>query len=120
MPTMVSIRWDHPNHFIQNDFGKWAKQQFMINTLFLSTLHMVIKRPTYIKRPVETNESRLVGFNRSFNIGRPFNIHVKSTYSKALCNRSNSADTFSKPGHMFPIVANPGGVLARPGHSSIY
>lgn len=41
----------------------------------------------------------------------------RAATARALCNRSNSADAFSKPGHMFPIVAHPGGVLGRPGHT---
>merc|ERR1719359_131174 len=41
----------------------------------------------------------------------------RAATARALCNRANAADSFSKPGHMFPVVANPGGVLARPGHS---
>jgi len=41
----------------------------------------------------------------------------RAATARALCNRSNSADSFSKPGHMFPVVADSGGVLTRPGHT---
>jgi len=41
----------------------------------------------------------------------------RAATARALCNRSNKADAFSKPGHMFPVVADPGGVLTRPGHT---
>mmetsp|Transcript_3489 Transcript_3489/g.10596 ORF Transcript_3489/g.10596 Transcript_3489/m.10596 type:complete len:377 (-) Transcript_3489:314-1444(-) len=41
----------------------------------------------------------------------------RAATARALCNRSNKAEFFSKPGHMFPVVADAGGVLARPGHT---
>eukprot|EP00747_Dinoflagellata_sp_TGD_P165691 gnl/TRDRNA2_/TRDRNA2_187341_c0_seq1.p1 gnl/TRDRNA2_/TRDRNA2_187341_c0~~gnl/TRDRNA2_/TRDRNA2_187341_c0_seq1.p1 ORF type:complete len:378 (-),score=72.52 gnl/TRDRNA2_/TRDRNA2_187341_c0_seq1:70-1203(-) len=41
----------------------------------------------------------------------------RTATAKALCNRSNPAEAFTKPGHMFPVVASPGGVLERPGHT---
>eukprot|EP00933_Yihiella_yeosuensis_P050047 TRINITY_DN47811_c0_g1_i1.p1 TRINITY_DN47811_c0_g1~~TRINITY_DN47811_c0_g1_i1.p1 ORF type:complete len:379 (+),score=56.71 TRINITY_DN47811_c0_g1_i1:81-1217(+) len=41
----------------------------------------------------------------------------RAATARALCNRSNSAEAFSKPGHMFPVVAHEGGVLSRPGHT---
>lgn len=41
----------------------------------------------------------------------------RAATARALCNLTNSADTFSKPGHMFPVVPSPGGVLERPGHT---
>lgn len=36
---------------------------------------------------------------------------------RALCNLANKAESFSKPGHVFPLCARPGGVLERPGHT---
>lgn len=36
---------------------------------------------------------------------------------RALCDVSNPAEAFSKPGHVFPLCARPGGVLERPGHT---
>ncbi len=37
--------------------------------------------------------------------------------SMALANSNVSADDFVRPGHMFPLVAKPGGVLVRSGHT---
>jgi 3,4-dihydroxy 2-butanone 4-phosphate synthase/GTP cyclohydrolase II len=37
--------------------------------------------------------------------------------SLALANSNVSADDFARPGHMFPLVARPGGVLVRSGHT---
>jgi len=36
---------------------------------------------------------------------------------RALCDIENSADAFSKPGHIFPLCTRPGGVLEREGHT---
>mmetsp|Transcript_49859 Transcript_49859/g.106101 ORF Transcript_49859/g.106101 Transcript_49859/m.106101 type:complete len:377 (-) Transcript_49859:37-1167(-) len=41
----------------------------------------------------------------------------RAATARAMCNRSNRAEFFSKPGHMFPVVADAGGVLKRPGHT---
>merc|ERR1712039_1092574 len=37
--------------------------------------------------------------------------------ARAFCDLSNPAESFSKPGHLFPLCARPGGVLERPGHT---
>jgi 3,4-dihydroxy-2-butanone 4-phosphate synthase len=36
---------------------------------------------------------------------------------RAFCDTSNTPEHFSKPGHMFPLCARPGGVLEREGHT---
>eukprot|EP00442_Polarella_glacialis_P020718 CAMPEP_0115163520 /NCGR_PEP_ID=MMETSP0227-20121206/72558_1 /TAXON_ID=89957 /ORGANISM="Polarella glacialis, Strain CCMP 1383" /LENGTH=237 /DNA_ID=CAMNT_0002575841 /DNA_START=25 /DNA_END=735 /DNA_ORIENTATION=+ len=36
---------------------------------------------------------------------------------RALCDISHGPEAFSKPGHLFPLCARPGGVLERPGHT---
>lgn len=36
---------------------------------------------------------------------------------RALCDTAHPAEAFSKPGHMFPLCARPGGVLERQGHT---
>jgi len=41
----------------------------------------------------------------------------RATTARALCNRSNRPDFFSKTGHMFPVASDPGGVLQRQGHT---
>lgn len=41
----------------------------------------------------------------------------RAATARALCNRSNSAEAFSKPGHMFPVICSPNGVFDRPGHT---
>jgi len=41
----------------------------------------------------------------------------RAATARALCNRSNPAEAFSKPGHMFPVATSLGGVLERAGHA---
>eukprot|EP00928_Gymnodinium_smaydae_P098719 TRINITY_DN9243_c0_g1_i1.p1 TRINITY_DN9243_c0_g1~~TRINITY_DN9243_c0_g1_i1.p1 ORF type:complete len:379 (+),score=58.23 TRINITY_DN9243_c0_g1_i1:50-1186(+) len=41
----------------------------------------------------------------------------RAATARALCNLANPPQAFSKPGHMFPVVANEDGVLGRPGHT---
>lgn len=36
---------------------------------------------------------------------------------RALAEDTTAAEQFSRPGHVFPLVARPGGVLVRPGHT---
>lgn len=37
---------------------------------------------------------------------------------RAMCDmKKNRAEDFSKPGHIFPLCARPGGVIERPGHT---
>jgi len=41
----------------------------------------------------------------------------RAATARALCDLSHPAEAFSKPGHIFPLCARPGGVLERPGHT---
>mmetsp|Transcript_59639 Transcript_59639/g.156791 ORF Transcript_59639/g.156791 Transcript_59639/m.156791 type:complete len:239 (+) Transcript_59639:70-786(+) len=46
-----------------------------------------------------------------------FSAADRAATSRALCDMSLQAEAFSKPGHLFPLCARPGGVLERPGHT---
>ena len=41
----------------------------------------------------------------------------RATCIKALCDADATKDDFSKPGHVFPLIAKSGGVLRRTGHT---
>eukprot|EP00928_Gymnodinium_smaydae_P052815 TRINITY_DN36973_c0_g1_i1.p1 TRINITY_DN36973_c0_g1~~TRINITY_DN36973_c0_g1_i1.p1 ORF type:complete len:255 (+),score=62.68 TRINITY_DN36973_c0_g1_i1:143-907(+) len=41
----------------------------------------------------------------------------RAATARALCDLSNPPESFSKPGHLFPLCARRGGVLERPGHT---
>ena len=43
--------------------------------------------------------------------------HDRATTLRALANPKASPSEFARPGHVFPLVADPGGVAARPGHT---
>ncbi len=36
---------------------------------------------------------------------------------RALANPQTALNDLARPGHVFPLIANPGGVIARPGHT---
>ncbi|CAK0837071.1 unnamed protein product, partial [Prorocentrum cordatum] len=41
----------------------------------------------------------------------------RAATARAFCDLSNKPESFSKPGHLFPLCSKPGGVLERPGHT---
>lgn len=41
----------------------------------------------------------------------------RAATARALANDNCDADDFLRPGHMFPLIARPGGVLTRSGHT---
>ncbi len=43
--------------------------------------------------------------------------YERSLTAMAITKPEVGAEHFRRPGHMFPLIANPGGVLARPGHT---
>ena len=43
--------------------------------------------------------------------------HDRAATLRALTDPQASAADFARPGHVFPLVADPGGVAARPGHT---
>ena len=44
-------------------------------------------------------------------------VSDRATTIKALIDKKTKPNQFSKPGHVFPLVAKNGGVLRRPGHT---
>ncbi len=43
--------------------------------------------------------------------------HERSMTAQAITDPAAGPEHFRRPGHMFPLIANPGGVLSRPGHT---
>lgn len=43
--------------------------------------------------------------------------HDRAATVQALCNPASKPEDFGRPGHIFPLVACPGGVLRRAGHT---
>lgn len=81
------------------------------------------------KRAGELKLSPMVEHNKD-HLGTAFTVtvdHVKSTTgisayeraytTKELVNPSAKAEDFTRPGHVFPLIAKEGGVLKRAGHT---
>ncbi|WP_017814364.1 MULTISPECIES: 3,4-dihydroxy-2-butanone-4-phosphate synthase [Paenibacillus] len=43
--------------------------------------------------------------------------HERSMTAQAITDPAAGPEHFRRPGHMFPLIANTGGVLSRPGHT---
>lgn len=43
--------------------------------------------------------------------------HDRAATVQALCNPASKPEDFGRPGHIFPLIACPGGVLRRAGHT---
>lgn len=43
--------------------------------------------------------------------------HERSMTAIGITDPEAGPEQFRRPGHMFPLIANPGGVLSRPGHT---
>ncbi len=43
--------------------------------------------------------------------------HDRALTIRGLVDAASRPDDFRRPGHIFPLIANPGGVLERPGHT---
>lgn len=57
--------------------------------------------------------------NISFHAGTTTGIsaHDRALTARALASPHTSPSSLSRPGHMVPLRARPGGVLTRPGHT---
>ncbi|MCP8894564.1 3,4-dihydroxy-2-butanone-4-phosphate synthase [Shinella daejeonensis] len=69
----------------------------------------------------ENTESLRTAFTVSIDIKQGATTGIsaqdRALTVKALFDPSSRPDDFARPGHVFPLIANPGGVLARPGHT---
>ncbi len=51
------------------------------------------------------------------NGGSGISAHDRAATVRAVADPGFGGDAFSRPGHVFPLRARPGGVLERPGHT---
>ena len=74
-----------------------------------------------ILRSRNSNSSQPTAFTTSvdYKVGTSTGISAydRSATIKALIDPNSQPSDFTHPGHMFPLRANPGGVLIRPGHT---
>src|SRR5918992_1326811 len=71
---------------------------------------------------VEQNRSRhgtnfTVSIEAAEGIATGISAHDRALTIKVACAKDAKADDIVQPGHVFPLVAHPGGVLARAGHT---
>lgn len=67
------------------------------------------------KDPHGTNYTITVDATNRFSTG--VSAADRANTARVLANRESSPESLIRPGHMVPLRANPGGVLARPGHT---
>ncbi|OBZ66745.1 3,4-dihydroxy-2-butanone 4-phosphate synthase [Grifola frondosa] len=58
-----------------------------------------------------------LGFALAFRTTTGISAHDRALTARALASPSSQPSSFSRPGHMVPLRARPGGVLARRGHT---
>ena len=71
---------------------------------------------------VEQNRSRhgtnfTVSIEAAEGIATGISAHDRALTIKAACSPNSKAEDIVQPGHVFPLIAHPGGVLARAGHT---
>jgi len=77
----------------------------------------------YGLQPMVSNNTCRLGTNFTVSVDYKYDVSTGISMSdrartiKALSDFENMEDDFTKPGHIFPIVAREGGVLERPGHT---
>ena len=71
---------------------------------------------------VEQNRSRhgtnfTVSIEAAEGIATGISAHDRALTVRVACARDSKAEDIVQPGHVFPLIAHPGGVLARAGHT---
>ena len=71
---------------------------------------------------VEQNRSRhgtnfTVSIEAAEGIATGISAHDRALTIKVACSANAKAEDIVQPGHVFPLIAHPGGVLARAGHT---
>ncbi len=75
-----------------------------------------------LKPMVEQNRGRhgtnfTASIEAAEGIATGISAHDRALTIKVACSEKSSAEDIVQPGHVFPIVAQPGGVLVRAGHT---
>ncbi len=94
------------------------------NARGLICLTLTRERCEYLKLPLMVNENQ-TAFNTSFTVSIEAATGVTTGISAAdrartiqvAVSRDSAAEDIVQPGHVFPIMAQPGGVLRRAGHT---
>ncbi len=76
-------------------------------------LHKMVSSNTALHETAFTVSIDLIGQGCSTGIS----AYDRSTGIKAIVNKDTKAHDFARPGHIFPLIAEDGGVLRRTGHT---
>ena len=76
-------------------------------------LDLMVRHNTALHETAFTVSIDLVGHGCTTGIS----AYDRATGNRALADDSIKADSFARPGHIFPLVARDGGVLERTGHT---
>jgi len=101
------------------------KIAFMVNeTSGMICVGLEAKRCDELKLPqmvVRNTESYQTAYTVSCDVRKGtttgISAHDRASTLNALADKRSAPDYFSRPGHVFPLQAKPGGVLQRPGHT---
>ncbi len=74
-------------------------------------------QPMVSKNTCRLGTNFTVSVDYKYDVSTGISMGDRARTIKALSDFGNKADDFTKPGHVFPIVARDGGVLERPGHT---
>jgi 3,4-dihydroxy 2-butanone 4-phosphate synthase/GTP cyclohydrolase II len=77
-----------------------------------------LQLPQMVQRNTESHQTAFT-VSVDYKVGTSTGISAadRAATIRALADRKVGTEDFSKPGHMFPLRAKPGGVLERPGHT---
>lgn len=74
--------------------------------------------PLMPERNKQPNQARFtVSIEAAHGVTSGMSVDDRTKTILTAINPSSSVDDISMPGHVFPLVARPGGVLERPGHT---
>ncbi len=102
---------DHVNFMI--NFGKG-----LICTPLSVEVATRLKLPLMVQEHEGTLETAFtVSVDAIFGTHTGISSRDRATTIKKLSDDDSGPLDFARPGHVFPLIANPGGVLVRPGHT---
>jgi 3,4-dihydroxy 2-butanone 4-phosphate synthase/GTP cyclohydrolase II len=73
--------------------------------------------PLMVKQNEETHRTQFTVSVDARGTGTGISASARSRTIVALAQPESEPNTFLRPGHVFPLIARPGGVLERPGHT---
>ncbi len=110
---------------IPAQFADWRAINFMAKhgrgLICLALTHQIADRLGLKPMVSENTSKRKTAFTYSIEakegIGTGISAHDRAKTVSVAINPKTSSNNLASPGHVFPIIAKPGGVLKRAGHT---